>query len=73
MTEITAKLYGHTVGTLLYDGRTVYFEYDPIFQKSGVEISPHKLAINSLKGAYTNTDSTYFQGIPGVFHDSHEI
>lgn len=70
MTEITAKLYGHTVGTLLYDGRTVYFEYDPIFQKMGLEISPHKLAINSLKGAYTNTDTTYFQGIPGVFHDS---
>lgn len=70
MTEITAKLYGHTVGTLLYDGRTVYFEYDPIFQKRGLEISPHKLAINSLKGAYTNTDTTYFQGIPGVFHDS---
>lgn len=70
MTEITAKLYGHTVGTLLYDGRTVYFEYDPIFQKMGLEISPHKLAINSLKGAYSNTDTTYFQGIPGVFHDS---
>ena len=70
MTEITAKLYGHTVGTLLYNGRTVYFEYDPIFQKVGLEISPHKLAINSLKGAYTNTDSTCFQGIPGVFHDS---
>ena len=70
MTEITAKLYGHTVGTLLYDGRTVYFEYDPIFHKMGLEISPHKLAINSLKGAYTNMDTSYFQGIPGVFHDS---
>lgn len=70
MTEITAKLYGHTVGTLLYDGRTVYFEYDPIFQKIGLEISPYKLAINSLKGVYTNTDTPYFQGVPGAFHDS---
>lgn len=70
MTEIIAKLYGHTVGTLLYDGRTVYFEYDPAFQKLGLEISPHKLAIKSHSGAYTNTDTAYFQGVPGVFHDS---
>lgn len=70
MTEITAKLYGHTVGTLLHDGRTVYFAYDPIFQKHGLEISPHKLAIKSLNSAYTNTDTSYFQGMPGVFHDS---
>lgn len=70
MTEIIAKIYGHTVGTLLHDGRTVYFEYDPMFQKLGLEISPHKLAIKSLNVAYTNTDSPYFQGIPGVFHDS---
>lgn len=70
MTEIIAKLYGHTVGTLLHDGRTVYFEYDSVFQKLGLEISPHKLAIKSLNGAYTNTDTSYFQGIPGVFHDS---
>lgn len=70
MTEVIAKLYDHTVGTLLYDGRTVYFEYDPGFQKHRIEISPHKLAINSLNGAYTNTDTAYFQGVPGVFHDS---
>lgn len=70
MTEIIAKLYGHTVGTLLYDGRTVYFEYDPLFRKSGLEISPHKLALDTLSGAYTNTDTSYFQGIAGVFHDS---
>jgi serine/threonine-protein kinase HipA len=70
MTEIIAKLYGHTVGTLLHDGRTVYFEYDSAFQKLGLEISPHKLTIKSLHSAYTNTDSAYFQGVPGVFHDS---
>ncbi len=70
MTEIIAKLYGHTVGTLLYDGRTVYFEYDPAFQKLGIEISPHKLESKTLRGAYSNTDTAYFQGVPGVFHDS---
>ncbi len=70
MTEIIAKLYGHTVGTLLHDGRTVYFEYDSAFQKSGLEISPYKLDSKILRGAYTNTDTAYFQGIPGVFHDS---
>ena len=70
MTEITAKLYGHTVGTLLHEGRSVYFEYDPNFQNLGLEISPHKLAIKSLNGAYSNTDTSYFQGVPGVFHDS---
>ncbi len=49
MTEIIAKLYGHTVGTLLHDGRSVYFEYDPMFQKLGLEISPHKLAIKMVR------------------------
>jgi serine/threonine-protein kinase HipA len=70
MTEVIAKIFGHTVGTLLYDGRTVHFEYDPAFQKSGLEISPHKLDSKILRGAYTNTDTVYFQGVPGVFHDS---
>jgi serine/threonine-protein kinase HipA len=68
--EITPRIFGKKIGTLLYDSGRVYFEYDESFRRSGLEISPVKLPLVGT-GLYRNEEERdYFQGLPGVFHDS---
>jgi len=68
--EITPSIYGHKIGTLLYDRGRVFFEYDDAFRRLGLEISPMMLPLQGTQ-LYSNTnDPAYFQGLPGVFHDS---
>ena len=50
----------------LRDGR-IYFEYDPAFLDTGLEISPFNLPLRS--GVQT-FDRLLFEGLPGVFDDS---
>lgn len=47
--------------------RQVYFEYDQIFIKGGLEISPLRLP---LKSGVQCFDDGLFEGLPGVFNDS---
>jgi serine/threonine-protein kinase HipA len=68
--EIYPTIFGKKIGTLLYQEGRIYFEYAEAFKASNLEISPFKLPLNSTK-LYSNTDDTsYYQGLPGVFHDS---
>jgi len=68
--EIHPYIFGKKIGTLLYQDGHIYFEYDEAFKALNLEISPFKLPLNSTK-LYSNTDDTsYYQGLPGVFHDS---
>ena len=68
--EIHPTIFGKKIGTLLYQEGRIYFEYAEAFKASNLEISPFKLPLNSTK-LYSNTDDTsYYQGLPGVFHDS---
>ncbi len=67
--EVEAFIFGRKIGTLLLKNGVPYFEYDPAFRASALEISPLKLPL-SLSGVYTNTDERYFEGLPGVFHDT---
>ena len=67
--EIEAYIFGKKIGNILLKDGIVYFEYDKVFQTSTLEISPLKLPL-SLKGVYTNNDDKYFEGLPGVFHDT---
>lgn len=55
------------VGRLAYLDRKVFFEYDPTFIASGVEISPFKLP---LKPGVQTPDTQLFEGLFGVFNDS---
>lgn len=55
------------VGRLLDVGRGIFFEYDPAFLKSGLEISPFRLPLSA--DAYVFRDPA-FLGLPGVFHDA---
>lgn len=55
------------VGRLAYLDRIVFFEYDPTFIASGIEISPFKLP---LKPGVQTPDTQLFEGLFGVFNDS---
>jgi len=67
--EVYAYIYDKKIGTLLLKNGIIYFEYDEEFKNTNLDISPLKLSL-SINGVYTNTDDTYFEQLPGVFHDS---
>ena len=55
------------VGTLAMVKRSIYFEYDPSFLESGIEISPFRLP---LKAGTFQAKPEPFEGLFGVFNDS---
>lgn len=57
----------HKVGRLALVKRKIYFEYDPTFIKSGLDISPLKLPkqMDAIP-----CDDAVFEGLFGVFNDS---
>ena len=55
------------VGELIVENYRIYFKYYAIFIKSGLEISPIKLKINSK---INSAVPTLFEGLYGVFSDS---
>jgi len=68
--ELNPHIFGKKVGTLLYDNGKVYFEYDERFKAGGLEISPIKLSLAQTRLYVNEEERDYFQGLPGVFHDS---
>lgn len=57
----------HKVGRLALVKRKVYFEYEPTFIKSGLDISPLKLPKQTDA---IPCDDSVFEGLFGVFNDS---
>lgn len=55
------------MGRLLLKNRQIFFEYDPTFIKTGLELSPFKLPLKA--GVIASHDRT-FEGLFGVFNDS---
>lgn len=55
------------VGRLAYKNRKIYFEYDPDFLKTGLELSPFKLP---LKAGVFFCEDRIFDGLFGLFNDS---
>lgn len=56
-----------SIGRLAWRDRAVYFEYDPVFLSSGLEISPFRL---KLAAGLVEGPADVFQRLPGVFNDS---
>jgi len=54
------------VGRLAIKDHKIYFEYEPDFLKSGLEISPFRLP---GRPGVTSFEQALFDGLPGVFHD----
>ena len=74
MNTATVKLWGETVGAVLWDETRglASFEYDPVFTNNGVQLSPLKM-INRAGRIYSfpnliNVDT--FSGLPGLLADS---
>jgi serine/threonine-protein kinase HipA len=67
------RLWGQEVGALTEDStRRIAFEYEPSFQRSGLEISPLHLPLDR-GGVFTFPElqrKEAFQGLPGVFADA---
>lgn len=67
------RLWGYEVGTLTEDTRRrITFEYEPTFQRSGLEISPLHLPLGR-GGVFSFPElqrKEAFQGLPGVFADA---
>ncbi len=55
------------VGRLIKQNRQIYFEFDKAFLESNLEISPYKFPV---KAGVQSFDLNFFEGLPGVFHDS---
>lgn len=55
------------VGKLALKERTIFFEYDTEFLKTGIELSPFKLP---LKPGITTCQDRLFEGLFGLFNDS---
>lgn len=67
--KLIVTLHDQTVGYLVEDNSTIYFEYDELFKNKHIEISPLKLHTQKTK-IYTNHDDRYFNMLAGVFSDS---
>ncbi len=55
------------VGRLAVQNRKIHFEYDKGFLGKKLEISPYKFPLQSGVQSF---DLPFFDGLPGVFHDS---
>ena len=58
---------GNPVGKLALRDQKIYFEYDPAFVDSNIDISPIKCP---LRSGVQSFDPFLFEGLPGVFNDS---
>jgi serine/threonine-protein kinase HipA len=68
MTSAAIQLYGKTVGAVSWDAtrRLAYFEYDPGFITSGIEISPLNLPLRPGVFSFPGLNRRTFQGLPGL-------
>jgi len=55
------------MGLLVNKNRKIFFEYDPSFLETGLELSPFKLP---LKPGLISCEDSVFDGLFGVFNDS---
>ena len=72
MTSAEIQLYGTTVGAVSWDAarRLAYFEYDPGFLSSGIEISPLNLPLRPGVFSFPDLKRSTFQGLPGLLSDA---
>jgi serine/threonine-protein kinase HipA len=72
-TPVVVNLWGVRVGALLWDSTRGYatFEYDKVFVKSGLEVSPLMVPLsNKIYQFPTLKNTKTFQGLPGFIADS---
>ena len=66
------KLWGTTIGAVsLEDGNdTAAFQYDPVFTRSGIEVSPIVMPLTDRVHQFPDLPRNTFHGLPGLLADS---
>ena len=66
------RLWGRTIGavSLEENGQTAAFEYDPLFARSGIEISPLVMPLSTQVYRFPELPFNTFHGLPGLLADS---
>ena len=72
MTSAAIHLYQTLIGAVTWDDtREIgYFEYEPEFLKSGIEISPITLPLRAGRFSFPGLPRETFKGLPGLLADS---
>ncbi|MBU1086532.1 MAG: type II toxin-antitoxin system HipA family toxin [Candidatus Omnitrophica bacterium] len=65
-------LWGRRIGGVVWDDKKsiANFEYDPMFIKSNIEISPITMPLSAQIYAFPELDLNTFHGLPGLLADS---
>jgi len=72
-TVASVILYGHTVGAVVWlsDKGHAVFEYDPVFVKSGLNLSPiHMPLLANRPYEFPGLNPQTFKGLPGMLADA---
>lgn len=67
------KIWGHHVGAAIWDEnrQVASFEYDPQFRRSGLDLSPLKMPLDSPRiFSFGDLDRQTFLGLPGLLADA---
>jgi serine/threonine-protein kinase HipA len=72
MTSAAIHLYETLIGAVTWDRERDlgFFEYDPDFLSSGIEVSPLTLPLRSGRFSFPNLPRDTFKGLPGLLADS---
>lgn len=73
VTDVATVRYGELdVGAISYDTETGLgsFEYEPHFVRTGIELSPLKMALSASVYSFPEADPEVFHGLPGMIADS---
>ena len=66
------RLWGSLIGAVLLEAGTeaAVFEYDPDFIRSGIQVSPLRMPLDSARYMFPQLNPTTFNGLPGLLSDS---
>jgi len=72
MSLAEVKLWGRTIGAVSLEdgGRFAAFQYDPVFVRSGIEVSPITMPLSERVYVFPDLAAITFHGLPGLLADS---
>lgn len=72
MLNAEVRLWGRTIGAVSWDSasKLANFEYDALFQNSGIEVAPFMMPLSDRIYSFTALSRETFHGLPGFLADS---
>ncbi len=72
MTIARVMLWGRSIGAVSWDEDTAlaYFEYEPDFVHSGIQLAPHTMPLSKQVYSFPALPRETFHGLPGLLADS---